>query len=141
MTFLRSQPSNSPAKPLAGIGDDVPFVTRLAQAMAWCGPRLDLDAVATSLRSEQLRPRILEIDRATIVRDVARQRTIDAAVRLATAVSSISDLRGGRLLVYFPDAELADGAAEAETNGFFDINDAPPWDTWVGLFSDPQLTG
>jgi len=45
------------------------------------------------------------------------------------------------LLVYFPDFELADGAAEAETDGFFDVNDTPPWDTWVALFSDPELTG
>lgn len=40
------------------------------------------------------------------------------------------------MLAYFPDAELADGAAEAETDGFFDVNDTPPWDTWVALFSD-----
>ena len=45
---------------------------------------------------------------------------------------------GGRLLAYFPDEELSDGAAEAETNGFFDINNAPPWDTWVALFREPR---
>ena len=47
-----------------------------------------------------------------------------------------SGLAGGRLLAYFPDAELSDGAAEAETRGFFDVNNAPPWDTWVALFRD-----
>jgi hypothetical protein len=33
---------------------------------------------------------------------------------------------------------LSDGAAEAETAGFFDVNNCPPWDTWVALtqFSD-----
>jgi hypothetical protein len=46
------------------------------------------------------------------------------------------DLFGGRLLVYFPDAELCDGAAEAESNGFLDVHNCPPWDTWVGFFSD-----
>jgi hypothetical protein len=140
MRLFRNPRSTAP-KTLLGIGDDAPVETRLAQAMAWCGPRLDVRAIATSLRSEQLRPRILEIDRAALVRGVARQRTTDAAVRSVPAVQSIDDLGGGRLLVYFPDLELADGAAEAETNGFFDVNDAPPWDTWVGLFSDPELTG
>ena len=32
---------------------------------------------------------------------------------------------------YFPDADLADGAAEAETHGFLDVNNQPPWDTWI----------
>jgi hypothetical protein len=42
----------------------------------------------------------------------------------------------GRLLVYFPDAELSDGAAEAETAGYFDVWNAPPHDTWVGFYED-----
>jgi len=40
----------------------------------------------------------------------------------------------GRLLVYFPDADLTDGAAAAESLDFFDIYNAPPWGTWVGYF-------
>jgi hypothetical protein len=43
----------------------------------------------------------------------------------------------GRLLLYFPDAELADGAAEEETHGFFDVYNTPAWDTWIALFEDP----
>jgi hypothetical protein len=43
---------------------------------------------------------------------------------------------GGRLLVYFPDDELADGAAETESEGFFDGHNAPPWDTWVAMVED-----
>jgi len=61
-------------------------------------------------------------------------------VRSAQPVHRANDLHGGRLLTYFPDAELEDGAAEAETGGFFDVNDTPPWDTWVGLFSDPEAS-
>jgi len=45
-------------------------------------------------------------------------------------------LEGGRLLVYFPDLDLADGAAEAESRGYFDVNNAPPWDTWIALVLD-----
>jgi hypothetical protein len=42
-------------------------------------------------------------------------------------------LCGGRLLAYFPDDNLADGIAEAESDGFFDVNNAPPYDTWVWM--------
>lgn len=42
-------------------------------------------------------------------------------------------------MVYFPDAELSDGAAEVYTDGLFDVFNAPPWDTWVALFEEgPQ---
>jgi len=39
---------------------------------------------------------------------------------------------GGRLLVYWPEMSLADGAAEVETQGFFDCDNAPIADAWVG---------
>lgn len=40
------------------------------------------------------------------------------------------------MLIYFPDDDLADGAAEVESEGFFDINNAPPWDTWLAMVED-----
>lgn len=43
---------------------------------------------------------------------------------------------GGRLLVYYPDEQLADGAAEEASGGFFDADNVPAWDTWVGLYQD-----
>jgi hypothetical protein len=36
----------------------------------------------------------------------------------------------GRLLLYEPMETVTDGASEASSRGFFDIEDAPPWDTW-----------
>ena len=39
-------------------------------------------------------------------------------------------------MVYFPDAELRDGAAELVTRGFFDVYNTPPWDTWVAWLVD-----
>ncbi len=36
----------------------------------------------------------------------------------------------GRLLLYETMESVSDGAAEASSHGFFDIKDAPPWDTW-----------
>lgn len=40
------------------------------------------------------------------------------------------------MLIFFPDRTLSDGAAEAETRGYFDADNVPPWDTWVGVFEE-----
>jgi hypothetical protein len=42
----------------------------------------------------------------------------------------------GRLLAYFPDLNLCDGAAEAESRGYLDVENCPPWETWVALVED-----
>ncbi|WXH34113.1 hypothetical protein WA016_08124 [Myxococcus stipitatus] len=42
----------------------------------------------------------------------------------------------GRLLVLFPDDETADGGAEGQSEGFFDVHNTPPWDTWVAYFEE-----
>jgi len=41
-------------------------------------------------------------------------------------------------MVYFPNDDLCDGAAEAESHGFFDVYNAPPWDTWVAFVSESE---
>jgi hypothetical protein len=45
---------------------------------------------------------------------------------------------GGRFLFYVPSENLADGAAQYASNGFFDVNNVPPWDIWVA-FSEGTL--
>ena len=42
-----------------------------------------------------------------------------------------TDLSGGRLLIYVPEENLADGAAKYASRGFFDVDNVPPWDLWV----------
>lgn len=37
----------------------------------------------------------------------------------------------GRFLVYWPDEQSSDGSSQLASDGFFDIFDAPPWDTWI----------
>jgi hypothetical protein len=74
-------------------------------------------------------------DRPAAVEELAHAR----ARRLAAgdrSVSSAVDLAGGRLVVYFPDANLFDGSAELESRGFFDGDNMPPWDTWVAYVDD-----
>ena len=40
----------------------------------------------------------------------------------------------GRLLVCHVNESISSGESEAETSGFFDVNDRPPWDTWIWQF-------
>jgi hypothetical protein len=120
---------------LIGRGDDVPFRLRLAQAIAWCARLGDLANPAASLRHDRLRPPLLETARESTVNLVVASRRSWLPDDV-TPVARAADLNGGRLLVYWPDDSLSDGAAEGETRGFFDVDNAPPWDTWVGLFRD-----
>lgn len=45
----------------------------------------------------------------------------------------------GRLLAYFPGQTLSDGAAEAATDGFFDADNVPAWDTWLVYVAEDDL--
>jgi hypothetical protein len=47
------------------------------------------------------------------------------------ATSDAADaLSKSKLLLYEPLETVSDGAAEAGSLGFYDLEDAPPWDTW-----------
>jgi hypothetical protein len=37
----------------------------------------------------------------------------------------------GRPLLYVPSENVSDGASTYASNGFFDLYDCPPWDTWL----------
>jgi hypothetical protein len=73
---------------------------------------------------------VLEPGYADAVRSVSLRRRAEARGEPGTA------LTGGRLLVFCPDAELSDGAAEVQSGGYFDVCNTPPWDTWVALVTD-----
>lgn len=117
------------------------FRTSLAETIAWCVKHGSLDDSERSLRTftpiyESL------ITRSEQVRTIAKQRSERCKeeaglLRLDPAIN----LAGGRLLAYFPDTDLYDGAAENETGGFFDAHNRPPEDTWVLYFDDYELVG
>ena len=110
-----------------------PFLDSLAQTAAWCGPRADVASAGGCLRTPSLAPRPLEADYFSAVSTVLRNRrhSIGQAFGWPRAGE-------GRLMVYFPDADLSDGAAEVETGGWFDVYNTPPWDTWAGFFHDDR---
>jgi hypothetical protein len=116
--------------------DNVPFEQRLAETIAWCVQRIRETDPKQALRSQEISPQLLAQDRAVLVRSVAEWRS--HRMRDVAAAVDRESLHGGRLLVYFPDADLFDGAAEVASRGFFDVHNAPPWDTWIALAEDPR---
>jgi hypothetical protein len=54
------------------------------------------------------------------------------------AFEALDALSRSKLLVYESLETVDDGAAEAASMGFYDVHDAPPWDTWV-LYADDAL--
>ncbi len=116
------------------IKDTTHFDQRLAEAVAWCCTRAVAADPKNSLRYDSLYPNILSETRADVVLSVLMYRGLWLQPQRVKPVTKDLDLRHGRLLCYFPDANLADGAAEVTSEGFFDSNNIPPWDTWVGLY-------
>ena len=120
------------------IKDSIHFEQRLAETVAWCCDRLSSTDPKHSLRYDSLYPSIL-LERADVVLTVLMYRSEWLQQQNVKSTKANRELKRGRLLCYFPDANLADGAAEVASEGFFDINNIPPWDTWVGLYrSDLQ---
>lgn len=107
-----------------------PFLVRLAQTVAWTIDRADPANPRDCLRNPNRRPRTLESDYFAAV------RVVSGGPGLLQYAARHGSLAGGRLLIYFPDADLFDGAAELETDGFFDVFNTPPWDTWVAFARD-----
>jgi hypothetical protein len=45
-------------------------------------------------------------------------------------LEAVDALSHSKLLIYEPLETVDDGAAEVVSMGFYDLHDAPPWDTW-----------
>jgi hypothetical protein len=111
-------------------------------AMAlWKQIRDSVGPLNTKLRSPELKPSF-GLDEfgsdalwANAVAEVVAKRSLlTAKISVGREDTNV----GGRLLLYRPSENLACGAAEVYSNGFFDVNNVPPWDIWVD-FSEGTL--
>jgi hypothetical protein len=77
-------------------------------------------------------------ERIEIVEDVANRRAglLKTMGRYHEVLQA--NLAQGRILLYAPDENLFDGAAQYSSKGFFDVNNVPPWDTWI-CYADGYL--
>ena len=99
----------------------------LRDAITWCEHRAAAERPRESLRSDSIRPSPLEPSPAAVVESVSGSRQFE--LRHGSPLKSPTRL--GRVLVFAPALDTRCGTCESETQGFFDIFGAPPWDTWV----------
>lgn len=142
------------------------FRLRLAETIAWCSRRLEYYSQPNAwghfngLRDPRLRPPTLEVrsrehnaegervisrvkephEIEAIVDTLAEQRALSLLDR-HMVTKPIENLAGGRLLFYYPYDNLADGFSEIESEGFFNSENEPPWDTWVAFISEMTSEG
>ena len=99
--------------------------------------------LARQLRTPSLRPAPFvypqpSAERAQLVEGVAKRRADQLRLEHRYPLVLVDHLAGGRLLKYAPSENLCDGAAQYSSKGLFDVDNMPPWDTWI-CFIEPYL--
>ncbi|HXG68825.1 MAG TPA: hypothetical protein VNO70_27250 [Blastocatellia bacterium] len=114
------------------------FKSRLEDAIAWCSSKLPYSDMRNDLRTKALKPEISEwpsseeLDASLAI--LARQRRLLLSGSGMLGKTAIRQKDQGKLLVCEFNFSFSSGESEAETYGFFDIHDRPPWDTWAFSF-------
>lgn len=121
------------------------FRRRLSETAAWCGRhdgRLwtpELDPSQTCWVPSYPRDPTTLLSRTTSERQATVNHLANERARLLTASGIDVPDEGtpeGRLLVFYPDVTLSDGASGSESDWFFDVDNVPAWDTWVWVTQD-----
>jgi uncharacterized protein (TIGR02996 family) len=114
------------------------FRCRLADTIAFCGER------PLPLRTWDLEPRTLvgytathgwpyadDIDwpSMTLQLSLVRRQRLEQIGK--APIKPANGLAGGRLLVFDPAASMSEGYSSQHSQGYFDADNIPPWDTWV----------
>lgn len=111
----------------------------LSETMAWCELKR-MGPPVTRFRSPELNPDgnlNPAPDSLFIVETVCRRRAELLTVCKAPSFHELK--KEGQLLVFYPNLSLFDGAAELSSDGYFNSNNEPPWDTWVYFDETPPF--
>lgn len=128
--------------------DDPDYLRNVQLLAARQFPKIDfaaLSPLADQLRSPELKP---AFSLGTNITDAARQDAVaklveERGILLSKSAGESGALglkAGGRLLITAPAENVADGASQVGSLGFFDENDIPPWDTWVAFVDGDLLS-
>jgi len=112
------------------IRDQREFIERLTETIAWCREVGSLSRPGTSLRTCKPTDLVSQDHQVSSVSTGRRHRLWSAGKR---NLSPATDLCEGRLVAYFPGDNLSCGVAEVESQGFFDTDNIPPYDTWLWI--------
>jgi len=104
------------------------------EASVWCELTWNRMEPRSSLRTLEFSPEILSTSHFYTVENIISARRYKLEDLNAKAKEKLTI---GNILVYEPDMNISDGISEAESFGYFDTHDCPPWDTWVGYVQHP----
>lgn len=110
--------------------DDEHLRARLGETVAWCDGLTSL----SDFRSDALRPNLFHDGPNDLVRDLGQSRQHALRHRKQQVRHEAPIVAGGRFMLYFPDQNLSDGYSAEVSGGFFDVQNLPPYDTWVSFF-------
>ena len=112
----------------------------LIETTTWCDSTA-IGPSVTRFRSAELKPDG-ELDPAPssslLVETICQRRAELLEDRKAKMLYELA--KTGRLLVFYPGMSLFDGAAELGSEGYFNSNNEPPWDTWFYFGESPQFS-
>ena len=129
---------------------------RVLDTVVWCSIHANNEDLHGSLRSSELQPRHYDASR-----EWGRyqwEQLVDERVKIVDTLSDrraslvnqsnsdiphvVRTLGEGRFIIYLPDDNLYDGGAEVYSHGYFDTDNAPPWDTWIAYVTEEcQISG
>ncbi len=120
---------------------------RLIETAEWCSRNTDRRDPPGCLRSPHLRPSHLSLlpdppgyfdyrwktpeENQRVVESVAERRAGLLKRENLQPEASVLYPHHGRLLLVFPEESDGCDLSRAESEGFIDEEDVPPWDTWV----------
>ena len=136
------------------------FRARLAETIAWCDARADAADPKNSLRSPELTPENWSLDShgyddydwaydkakgwdyslvsaMKIVDSISdRRSSLVAELNLRTASMPTNFSELGRLALMSIASNLSDGLSQDYSGGFYDIEEMPPWSTWLWVLGE-----
>ncbi len=129
--------------------------TRLAETIAWCSLRSNVNEPATCLRTPEMTPvnsdledpdyRVYNWENEALAQEaileIAERRSILLAIAGEKPAELNIGLTTGYLAIMYTGANLSDGLSQAESLGFYDGEETPPWDTWLWAFAENTAGG
>jgi hypothetical protein len=109
----------------------------IVETIEWC-TAVNTEDPNHRLRSSVLRPPVdlfNSADLSETVNYVVSHRSKILRERHQDLIAP--EIKSGKLLCFYPLNSLADGAAEQESDGFFNTYNDPPWDCWSCLLIEP----
>lgn len=101
----------------------------------------NISPLAHQLRSAVLDPGCTrfpsnQFQQLSVVEQLSTRRAEQLRLEHRDPAAPPLSFHDGRLLLYAPNENLFDGAAQYASKGFFNVDNVPPCDTWVCFFEE-----